>query len=79
MNLLDEEISDAATDQTGSTAKAGGRNAARAAALAHREKQAAFDQIFGDPSQGPQLRRVRMYRAEELEMLMDMANEESDS
>ena len=44
MNLLDDDITEAAVDSLpGSPAKAGGRNAARAAALAHREKQAAFD------------------------------------
>ena len=51
MNLLDEDITEAAADnKTGSPVRAGGRNAARAAALAQREKQAAFDTLFGDPS-----------------------------
>lgn len=77
MHLLDEDIAEA--EAAGPSSNTGGRSHARAAALAHREKQAAFDSIFGDPSNGPNLRRVRMYRAEEMYMLMEMADEESDS
>lgn len=56
MNLLDEDIEESdGKSEPGTPVKggAGGRSAARAAILAHREKQAAFDTIFGDPSNGP--------------------------
>ena len=43
------------------------------------EKQRAIDVLFGDPSIGPPLRRCQLYKGNEMEMLLEDANEESSS
>jgi hypothetical protein len=41
------------------------------------EKQKAIDVLFGDPSIGPPLRRCQLYKGNEMEMLVEDANDSS--
>jgi hypothetical protein len=42
-----------------------------------KEKEEAINKIFGEPSSGPPWRRCRLYSGNDMEMLHELANEES--